>query len=245
MPLRGRLIAAGVVTLLIGLVTIFPARVAYRWLAPASVGLEGISGSVWNGRAAQAQVEGFYVRDLAWRFRPLGLVTGNLSYAVEATPASGFINATVLLGVTGAVRLEDLQASLPLQPFEGLVGMPGLRGTVNLQFERIVIEDGLPVAANGRLAVADLVAPMIHRGSIGGYRADFFTQNTGVLASIEDTDGVVDIAGSFEIAADRSYQFLAQLAPKAGTPHNLRQQMNFLGTANDRGQYELRLEGQL
>ena len=160
-------------------------------------------------------------------------------------PLSGFINANVFIGVTGAIRLEDLQASLPLQPFESSVGMPGLRGNVNLQFDRVVIKDGVPVAANGELAVADLVAPMIYRGSIGGYRAEFFTQNTGVVASIVDTDGVVDIAGSLEIAPDRSYEFLAQLAPKAETPSKLREQMRFLGTANERGRYELRLEGTL
>ena len=245
MQLRGRLITAGAIILVIGLVTAFPARVAYTWFAPSSVRLEAISGSVWNGRAAQAQVEGFYLRDLSWRFRPLALFTGKIAYAVEATPLSGFINANVFIGVTGAIRLEDLQASLPLQPFEQLAGMPGLRGNVNLQFDRIVIEDGLPVAANGQLAVADLVAPMIHRGSIGGYRAEFFTQNTGVVASVEDTDGVVDIAGSLEITADRSYQFLGQLAPKATTPSKLQSQMRFLGTANERGQYELRLEGKL
>lgn len=245
MRLRGRLITTGVVILVIGLVTTFPARVAYQWVAPPPVRLEGIGGSVWNGRAAQAQIEGFYLRDLSWRFKPLALFSGKVAYAVEATPLSGFINANVFFGVTGSIRLEDLQASLPLQAFEQLAAMPGLRGSVNLQFERIVIEDGLPVAANGQLQVADLVAPMIHRGSIGGYRAEFFTQNTGVLASVEDTDGVVDIAGSFEITADRNYQFLGQLAPKATTPGNLRSQMRFLGTENERGQYEIRLEGKL
>ena len=245
MQLRARLITAGAVILVIGLFTAFPARVAYNWFAPSSVRLEAISGSVWNGRAAQAQVEGLYLRDLSWRFRPLALFTGKVAYAVEATPLSGFINANVFIGVTGAIRLEDLQASLPLQPFESSVGMPGLRGNVNLQFDRVVIKDGVPVAANGELAVADLVAPMIYRGSIGGYRAEFFTQKSGVVASVMDTDGVVDIAGSLEIAPDRSYQFLAQLAPKATTPNKLREQMRFLGTANERGQYELRLEGAL
>ena len=245
MQLRGRLIAVGLITLCVGLVTMFPARVAYQWFAPPGISLEGISGSIWSGRVARADIQGFYLQDISWRIKPLGLLRAKLAYALEAEPASGFINANAYFGVTGTIRLEDLQASLALQSVEQLAGVPGLRGNVNLQFERIVVADGLPVAANGELAVANLVAPLIHRGSIGGYRAEFFTQDTGVLASVVDTDGVVDIAGSFEIAADRSYQFLAQLAPKAETPDNLRSQMRFLGTPNDRGQYELRLEGQL
>jgi hypothetical protein len=35
------------------------------------------------------------------------------------------------------------------------------------------------------------------------------------------------------------------LGPKATTPAKLRQQMQFLGSANERGKYELRLEGTL
>ena len=65
------------------------------------------------------------------------------------------------------------------------------------------------------------------------------------MASIEDTDAVIDLAGSVSLSPDRTYQFLAQVAPKPNTPADLREQMRFLGTANDRGQYELRLEGQL
>jgi hypothetical protein len=35
------------------------------------------------------------------------------------------------------------------------------------------------------------------------------------------------------------------LAPKNNTPANVRQQLQLLGSANERGQYELRLEGEL
>lgn len=245
MQLRGRLISAGVITLLVGVVAMFPARVAYQWFAPETIRISGISGTVWSGRATQAEAVGVYLRNLSWRNRPLALFAGRAAYAVEAELPSGFVDTTVSLGITGVIRLQDLQAALPLQPFERVVGVPGLRGNVNLQFERIVIENSLPVAANGELAVADLVAPIIYRGSVGGYRAEFFTQNNGVAASVEDTDGVVDIAGSLEISRDRSYRFLAKLAPKAATPDRLRQQMRFLGTPDDRGQYELRLEGAL
>jgi hypothetical protein len=123
--------------------------------------------------------------------------------------------------------------------------MPGLDGTANLQFERLVFENGIPVAADGTLEIANLLAPLIHRSSVGGFRAEFFTQESGIIASVEDTDAVVELAGSLTVSPDRTYQFLAQVAPKSTTPANLREQMRFLGTPNERGQYEMRLEGQL
>ena len=245
MHTRSRLVTVGLVTFIFGLLIFFPARVAYRWFTPAAISVAGISGSIWNGQARQARASGIYMRDLSWRFRPSSLLTGKLGYAIEASPESGFIDARVALGATGTIILTDVKASLSLQALQQTIAVPGLRGKVNVEFERLQLDDGLPVAADGVVEIAELVAPAVHRSSIGGYRAEFFTQESGVMASVEDTDGLVDLAGSLQISADRSYQFIAQLAPKNNTPDSVRQQMRFLGSANERGQHELRLEGQL
>jgi general secretion pathway protein N len=242
---RARLLIAGSITLFLGLAIFFPARVAYQWFAPDAISVAGIEGSVWSGRAREASISGVYLRDLSWRWRPQSLFTGKMGYVVEARPTSGFVDGSVAVGVTGTVTLSDLTASIPLESLQRVVALPGLRGVVNAQFERLTLEDGLPVAADGTLEVANLVAPLVYRGSIGGYRAEFFTQESGVMASVEDTDGLVDLAGSLQIGSDRSYQFIGQLAAKSNTPANVRQQMQFLGSANERGQHELRLEGQL
>jgi len=242
---RSRLLTAGLVTLLIGLVTAFPARVAYRWFVPETISIAGISGSIWSGSAREARISGLYMRDLVWRMRPMALFAGKLGYAIEASPSSGFVDSSVGIGVSGIITLTELRASLSLQSVQQSVGIPGLRGNANVQFERLVIDGGFTVAADGVLEVSDLIVPLVHRASIGGYRAEFFTQESGVMASVEDTDGVVDIAGSLQVSADRSYQFIGQVAPKNNTPAGMRQQMQFLGSANDRGQYPIRLEGQL
>jgi general secretion pathway protein N len=246
MQVHSRLVAAGLTTFVAALLIFFPFRVAYRWFMPPGVALGGIEGTVWSGHAQQAEAFGIYATNLHWRIHPLDLFTGKLGYAIEAEAPGGFVNADIAVGITGKLLFSNLTAALPLQTFEQLSGMQGLRGKLNARFERIELDDaGLPVAVVGTLEVAGLRAPIINSATIGGYRADFFTQNSGVMASVEDTDGVVDIAGSLQISPDRNYQFIAKVAAKANTPPDLRQQMLFLGTANERGQYELRLEGKL
>jgi len=242
---RSRFVIIGVITLLLGLLIIFPARVAHHWFTPEVVAISGIQGSIWRGHALEGEIGGIYVRNLNWRMRPWQLFTGELAYDIEADAVSGFVNGEVAIGVGGSASIRNLTASLSLQSMQSIVGMPGLDGTANLQFERLVFENGIPVAAAGTLEVANLVAPLIHRSSVGGFRAEFFTQESGIVASVEDTDAVVELAGSLSVSLDRTYQFLAQVAPKGTTPASLREQMRFLGTPNERGQYELRLEGQL
>ena len=107
------------------------------------------------------------------------------------------------------------------------------------------IADGLPVVADGSLEVAGLVLPLVHREPIGGFKAEMITGDAGISASIEDTAAVIDLAGSLQLSADGAYEFYAQIGAVENTPAKLREQLRFLGSANDRGQHEMRLEGRL
>jgi len=242
---RKSLLLVGLLTFVAAFVALFPARVAYNWFAPPAVQLSGLEGSIWSGSAAEMSAAGLYLRDFKWRLRPLRLLTGKLAASVEASPSSGFVQADIAVGPGGSIALSDVNGSLPLSDFASLARMPGLAGEASVQFEELRIRDGLPVAAKGSLAVADLVAPLVDPASIGGYRAEFFTDDNAVIASVEDVNGVFDLAGSLTISADRNYQFLGKVAATDRTSEKLRRQLGFLGTPNERGQHDIRLEGQL
>lgn len=243
-PKRG-LIAIGFLTLLLGLAIMFPARVAVHYFVPSAVKIGGIQGSAWNGSAREADYNGIYARDVRWRIRPLRLLAGQISYQVDASLVSGFLESEVGVGFGRVLTLSNLTAALPLDLLAGPAGLQGLQGNASLAFERITIVDGLATAADGKLQIADLLVPIISRESLGGYTAEFFTQNNGITASVEDTDGAIDLAGSFMLKLDRSYEFTGQVMPKPDTPQALRQQMRFLPPPNDRGQQEIRFEGVL
>jgi general secretion pathway protein N len=237
------LITVGVLTLVLGLIIMLPARLAVHWFAPSEVAISGIQGSAWSGSASEASVAGIYLRDVRWKFAPLRLFTGALSYRLSATPVSGFVETDISVGFGGAVSLTGVSASLPLALFADVIGIRGLEGSGSFKFERVQIVDGLAVVADGTMQIADLVVPIVGLDSLGGYKAEFFTQNNGISASIEDTDGVIDLAGSLQVNTDRSYEFIAQVSAKPETPEGVRRQLRFLPPANDRGQQELRLEG--
>lgn len=241
---RGLLLVA-LLTIAVALIVMLPARVAYRWVAPVGVAVSGIQGTVWRGQADAASVSGIYVGDVRWQLKPLRLFTGQVSYHVTGAPGSGFVEGIVGIRVGGKLIVSELAASLPLRLFAGTLNVSGLDGDASLQFERIEIDEGLPVVAIGTVKVNGLVAPRLSRASIGGYEAEFFTQNNGIAAAVEDTDGIVDLAGSLQVREDRSYQFLGKIAAKPGAPASLTRQLEYLGSADERGQRELRLEGTL
>lgn len=244
---RRGLLLVTVLTLLVALVVLFPARVAYHQFAPPQLSISGIKGSVWRGRADAVEIDGIVFRDIAWAARPLRLLTGRLVLRVNGAPVAGFIEGDVYVGIgrSTTVSADDVRASLPLALFASVLNMPGLNGSASLQFEHLELRDGMPIALDGTLEIANLVVPAVNRNSIGGYRVEFFSQADGVSASVEDTDGLLDIAGNLELQADRSYRFLAQIIAKPGAPADLRRRIERLPAINDRGQRELRVEGSL
>ena len=241
---RGLFLAAAL-TVVLALIVSFPARIAYQWASPSEFAMSGIRGTVWRGNADAVGLSDIYLSDLHWRFKPMQLFTGKAAYSLEASPVSGFVEGNIGVSISGTLSVSDLTASLPLHMFAKAFNVRGLQGNASVQFERVELRDGLPVAANGTVQVNDLIAPRLSRDSIGGYRADFFTQNNGVAASIEDTDGVVDFAGSLQIKDDRSYQLLGQVVAKPEASAGLKKQLQYLPTSNEPGKRELRVEGTL
>lgn len=240
----GKLVAFGVLVLFIGLVAKFPARVALA-LAPDDVLVSGISGTIWHGRAGGLLVSGIYLRNVEWQSSPLSLLTGRLKLSISATPANGFVESDVSLGVSGALRLEDLSAALPLSILADAINVPGLAGSASLQFAELAFADGVPTSADGTLDIANLLIPGLTNDDLGGYRLEFSNFEDGVIASIEDTDGVVDVAGTVNLGADGAYSLLAQLSAKQQAPASLARQIEFLPDGTAQGQHELRLEGSL
>ena len=237
------LISCGLLAALIGLLTLVPARVGYHAFLKAHVPVAGIEGTLWHGTAAEASIDGIYLRDIEWRMRPLAIFTGKLSYAVSASSVSGVVESQVVIGSSGDINLSQVTAAVPLYPFAGSLGLPGLSGVAQLRFTRLDISNGLATAADGTLDLVNLVIPRLGRESLGSYTAEFHTQNNGISASVEDSDGVIDLAGSLQVNNDRSYEFIAQLVTIPNTPQSLRQQLKFLPPPNERGQQEIRLEG--
>ena len=224
---------------------LFPARVAISWFAPPKVIFNNVFGTAWTGGAEEASVDGIYVRDIRWQIRALQLFTGKLAYQVTAAPSSGFLDSELKFNLGGRVFLSDLTAALPLEYFSAALGEGEFQGNASLNFERIEIVDGIAVVADGVMQVANVVVPNIARDSLGSYKLEFRSQNDGVVASIEDTDGVISLAGRLQVKTDRTFEFLGQIKVTPSTPQSIQRQLKMLPPPDERGQQELRLEGVL
>jgi len=258
MSRSGQLIIVGAATLFLGLIALFPARVAYHWAAPPGLRMSGISGTIWRGSAVEGQAARLYVGNMSWDFKPLSLFLGKLAIATEAEVAGGSVVTEVIVGFGSKVTFRELIANVPIVGLSNFIPIPGapsvgsndatqagVNGNINAVFSTLTIDNGVPVTADGVVNISNLFVRQLAPTNIGDFMVEFNTTDDGIVASVQDTAGFLNLAGTFRITADRRYSFTGLVAPTPTTPSTVVEQLSFLGSANERGQREFRFEGEL
>ena len=190
-----RLIAVGILVFLIVLVVRFPAELAYRWFAPPQLQLSGISGSIWEGNAAEGLAVDAYLTDINWRLRAGDLFKGRLTFATSVKPAGGEFATDVSVSPGGAITLANLTGGLPLGLVHPVFQQEGISGDLDANFSRVVLENGLPTEVAGQLTISGLYAPVLSAAPLGDYRLDLTSVDgviSGALDDLARVDAVLD-----------------------------------------------------
>jgi len=238
---RNILLAAAI--FVVGVVALFPARVAYHWFAPPDVRLTGIEGTIWSGRASEGQAAKLYLRNLRWAFRAQDLLRGRLMYRLSVDPAGGFLEGEAGISLGGRLVLRNIEGGMAIGALQQVLATPGIDGTVRLRLAELEVDGGTPIALAGTVDVSGLTARGLSPGPVGDFRAQFATTPEGIVGSIEDVAAMLDVAGSIRITPDRTYVLAGLVAPTPTTPVTVVDQLRFLGSPNNRGQREFRFEG--
>ncbi|MDH5500680.1 MAG: type II secretion system protein N, partial [Gammaproteobacteria bacterium] len=230
-------------TFVVGIAATFPARIAYDWFAPGTLRLSGIAGTVWSGQAAQGSAGTFYLHDIRWSFLPLSVFKGQLAYAISSNTASGSVRTDIGANALGTIILNNVDCRFSLQEFRDLFQLQGFEGALRVQLETLVMRDGFPEHAIGNVRLSNLLAPNISPLVIGDYEAQFSRHENGIIGVVEELSGVLDVAGTITIGNDRSYSFTGKVAALPEAPPGLSNQLRYLGSADERGHRDFRIEG--
>lgn len=253
MKSRASLIALGIGAYLAFAIATFPASVAYRWFAPDSVVLTAVEGTVWRGSAAYGAIDGLGFSDLRWQLRPAALVTGRASLAAEARLTGGLLRSDIV-ATPSRITLSNLAAGVNLSTLRGRLPpeLEGITGHVNLQFDRLEIAGGWPVAAAGTVRVSGLSAPPLVpvRGvqtiPLGNYIARLtMADDTNIVAAVNDEGGPLQLEGRVSLTPERAYQLEARITPRPEAIDPLVEGLKFMDPDSDGSRYVIRYQGRL
>jgi general secretion pathway protein N len=243
---RRLLIAAAAAAFVLGLVALFPARLALAWFAPAEFRTAGVEGTIWSGRAARASAGGIFLAPLSWEFRPSALLGGAAGYRIDAEMPGGSVRGDVAVSVTGALKVSDLQASVPLESVSRIMPVAQAEGRLRADIERGRFDDGWPSELVGTVSVEDLVYRPAGSNSIGNYRVEFLpTEDGGLRGVLADGGGPLEVAGEIALTGERNYELRGEVKARPGAPAALANSLRFLGSPDEAGRREFSLAGRL
>ena len=199
---------AGAIIYTIFLIALFPAPIAYKWLAPDSIELSGVQGRLWSGRATTGFLGDTEARNINWKFIPLDLFVGRITGKINMLLGDGFVETKASV-TFGGLALRELRAAFDLQILEDFIPIGATQGTALAQIEHLVIEEGWPIKLIGELRLMELmVAPFIPSGAalipIGSFRLAFL-DNSKLEGAIEHLNGPLETSGNIELRPNQAY----------------------------------------
>jgi len=242
------LIALGALLLLAGaLAWTAPAELAYRLFGSrlSPLVLEGITGTVWEGKAERAGAFGESIGTLGWRFARLPLLSGRLEGDLVLTGDRG--NGTALVRADRTrVEITALRGEFPASLLSPALDIPALNllGRVSLDVARVVVADGYLQAVDGEALWREMAVAGAANASLPGVAVRFAPATDGaVVGTIRDLGGPLAVAGEVQVRG-AGFQLEARLVPREPNPQ-LEEMLKFVGERLPEGGSLLRVRGEL
>jgi general secretion pathway protein N len=212
---------------------------------PEGINISVISGTIWNGHAQRAQINGLPVNDINWSlsFLPLllkeisaDIKVGNLR-DVEQISASGHISFS-----GQRFQSQDLLAYVPANLAISLLPLPipiQADGRFKVQLNKVDYKAGCQTfSGNGQWLNANFtgVTGIIELGS---FDADLSCENNSVILNVKQPNRF-GLTAKTTIPANMKFTIEGRFKPEASLPREVHQAAQFFGKADADGYYPIK-----
>ena len=235
------------------LVALFPARLAFSWLAPDEAGAVAVSGTVWSGRIVGLAWDRQELGDLTWELSPLRLLALSIGGDFRAELNGGFCEGFGRIGLSGTADFSELNclSALDLQGY-----VPGVQGVaqISAQMKQLRVVEQWPTRADGIIALGQLAMEFPGTGmeplnmpgidvtvtTLSGSGSEEVTRGEFV-----DRGGPVELAGQVTLSPERNWLAEGTIGLRDSNRPDLEAGLAFLGPADNQGLRRFSLEGSL
>ena len=229
----------------VALIIQFPATVGQELLKRNQIKVNGINGTIWNGNASEVYISGWYLRNIKWKFIPIKLFSGEISYKLSMQPFNGLVNSILSLKLDKTIKVTNLEGNLSQDTLEAVFPYFGVNSNIKLNIRDITIVSGIPIVIHGKMTLNNLIIKGLSNQSVGNYEVEIITQSDQIIGSFDDINALLDVAGTITISREGEYTLTGIVSPNSYTPRSIKTMLTFLGTANEKNQSNFRFEGKL
>jgi hypothetical protein len=226
-----------------------PAQLAYRWAAPqlGPVQLDGIVGTLWDGRASNVTAFGQALGSLEWQVAKWPLLTRRVEAQLSLSGGQVKAKGQATREPDGMLRAIGVEFSLPAPLAEPALDIPALhlQGEISGRLDEATLRAGWVDGAHGTAHWTHAGVSGQAEARFGDLLADFASQPDGSIKGTVKDDASSNLAvnGQFVVQAG---EFNAQATLSARNEDlQLREALQFIGEPQPDGTSLLKIHGQL
>lgn len=243
-------IFTAVITYLVLLIATIPARPVTDLINKNSpVNIQGVSGSVWNGKAYMITAKNnIKVERTEWSFNLWKLFLGKVAIDANARFLDNDISAELGTSFIGRFFINDLSAKIAADEVAQLANIPlaRLSGMITLDIESAQWKQGELPLATGEIRWADAAVTVADTASLGNISVLLSESDQQLLnAKIKNQGGDIKITGSAGLVPEADYAVELKLLPLASANNNIKQSLGMFAKKQGSGEYLLKKSGPL
>ncbi len=213
------------------------------------VKLYGVHGSIWNGGANKAMVQGQPpINNIQWSINPAMLLLAQLSGEVKGSIKNQNIVGDVSASALGNISASNIRARMDAAVVQELIQMPlgELGGVFSINIDSLEMKsEGLP-NITGKLKWKNAKLTVLETVELGFIDLSIDTDEDGkLIAVIKNKKGQLLLDGKASLDNKKMYSINMRITPEKNASDNIRQSITMFAKRQTDGSYLVKRKGNL
>jgi general secretion pathway protein N len=210
--------------------------------------IQGVSGTLWNGRALLININNINIDKTEWSFKLWKLLLGKVAVDVDASFLDNVIIAEIGTSFFGRFYINELNAKVNAQQAAEIANLPlvQLSGIISLDIESAQWKQGELPLASGVISWTDAAVTVADTASLGNVTIQLSESDQQPLnADIKNQGGDIRINGTAGLVPEADYSVDITLLPTASANKNIKQSLGMFAQRQNNGEYTFKKSGSL
>ncbi len=208
------------------------------------VAMQGISGSVWKGKAYIITIDNHIkLNNTRWSFSLWKTLIGKISIDINSQYLKNDISAEIGTSFLGRYFVNNLEAEISAQQAAQLLNIPlvQLSGLISLNIDHAQWKQGELPLATGVINWSNAEVTVADTASLGNVSITLSESEEELLnADIKNQGGDIKIDGLAELVPEANYAVNIKLLPTASASDNIKQSLGLFAEKQNSGEYLLK-----
>lgn len=210
--------------------------------------MQGVSGTLWNGKAYLISTNNTQFKTTSWSFDPWQLFIGKISIDVDTRFLDNKITGELGTSFSGRYFVNKLSAKILANKVAQLANLPliQLNGMIAIDIKHAQWKQGKLPLAEGTINWYNASVTVADTASLGNVNITLGESDQQQLkAVIKNQGGDIKISGTAGLVPEKNYTVDINLLPTATASNNLKQSLGFFAQKQPNGKYLLKRSGSL